>query len=423
MKLKPIVASMLAMTVSAGVAVASSQLSTLKTGKTDAMKAKIAKMEAVLDNNQGQAYSFADLPMAGWQNRVTVSGLVGVDGTWSTRTRAGTAATSNRFANNDDLGSLDLNVANIYVDAEVNCYTTVHLGLAYNNTNDLRAADHPRWNANNFYLDEGYVTISNFAKSPLYLRVGKQNVDFGNYYRFPITASLTQLLSETQANAGATLGFVDASGIYASAYTFKGANTQNVPAGRQRINNAGARVGYQGSFNNVGFNANVDYIYSMDDVFFANAGSLANNGGANRVGGLAAHLNATFGQFDGAVDWVMALKDSNRYNFNSAQAAPKAVSAELGYSFDMMGLPSRVAAGYQHSWEALGSTAMVQLPQQRVTAQYGVELGRNTDLTLQGIYDHDYDTTDTANNGGLFVRTGTNRASFTLVARLGVRFA
>lgn len=441
---------MLALSLSAGVAVASNAMNT-DNGQMDMMKAKIAKMEAVLDQNQGQAYSFADLPLKNWEKRVTISGVAAADATWSRRTQVtqnanGTIgaisvgrANINRFAGDNKQGALDLNSANIMVDAEVNCYTTVHMNIGWANGNDLRAVDHPVFMAANnatpgsgLFLDEGYITISNFAKTPVYFRVGKQNLDFGTYYRGPITASMTQLLSETQGDAAATLGYVDASGLSGSVYVFKGANVSGVaPAGRNRLNNGGVHLQYAGSYNNVGFKLDADYINNIGDSYALNTA----NGAANRAGGLSLHADARYGQFDGSADWVMALSSLSNVTYNdntlltattsnNGNAKPKALALDFGYSFNSMGLPSRAAIGYQHSWQALG--APIPLPRSRWIAQYGVELGRNTDFTLQYIYDKDYSDTTTSryyNGTAVINRMGTGNNASTVVARLGVRFA
>ena len=423
MNVKPIVASLVALGVSSSIAFAGQAVTA--PDHVDAMKAKIARLEAVLDQNQGQAYSFAQLPLAGWQDRVTVSGMVNADA-WVS---GNTPALGNKFANVDTSSSMGVSGA-LFVDAEVNCWTTAHVALNYFSDNG-RISDMPRINdnlnatGNGINLDEAYITVSNFAKSPVYARVGRQYVDFGNYYRYPITASFTQLLSQTRATA-LTVGFNDASGFQASAYLFRGI-PELANANRTRLNNGGVNLSYRGAASGVHYMVDAGWINSMADVSTINA-TVGTSYTTDKVGGLSLHGDIMYANMDASVDYVTALR-----NFNSADlttsggdARPHALAIDAGYSFASAGLPSRVGAGYNRSWQADGiggvsstaDSAQVwagAMPRSRWYAQYGVEIGRNTDLTFQLVSDKNYNTPA---NGSASGRTST-----TGVLRLGVRFA
>lgn len=420
MKFKPLIASMCALGVTSFVLA-----STAYAGghELEAMKNKIAKMEAVLDQNQGQAYSFAHLPLNNWQNRLTVSGLLNVDAAYSSRTPA--AGTGGRFpaANNTYL-DVDVANANLYFDAEVNCYTTTHVSVNYYG-NANRRNDVPWGNAAAWFVDEAYATISNFAETPVYLRVGEQYFDFGHYHRYYITAPMTYLFTATR-NDGATLGFNSTNGFNGSVYVLQGMNSATAAAGRVHLNNGGIHVGYMGSSSGMGYNVSFDYIAKLFDTNMFASGLATYT---SRVGGWNLHGSMVYHQWDGSLDYAAASSRANvadwTFGAAGAGAKPRTFGLDVGYTFAAGGLPSRVGFGYQRSWEMVGITSATYaaLPRSRFLVQYGVELGRNTDLTFQLVNDKDYPTTDTGTIGGGAATPGTNRTTTSGIARLSVRFA
>lgn len=447
MKLNPLVASLCALGLTSFALTGSAFAA--EGQELEAMKQKIAKMEALLDQNQGQAHSFSQLPLKNWQDRVTVSGLANVDLMWSSKIpSAGTAAaTTGRFPlSSNGYSDVAVSNANLFVDAEMNCYTTAHIGLNYYG-NTPRMNDIPRYNTNTagagrtFGVDEAYVTISNFAETPVYFRAGEQYLDFGTYDRFNITAPMTQQLSATNYPS-LTLGVNTASGFNGSIYTFRGINTVAgavVPAGsavgKFSLNNGGLHLGYMGGASGMEYKLALDYISNWFDVNNVRA-AMGAAGYTSRVGAWSAHGSMVYNQFDGAVDVVSAASRANVADFTynavggtTTGAKPGAWGLDLGYSFSTSGLPSRVGLGYQHSWQALGIASALNgaLPLNRWQAQYGVEIGRNTDLTLQVVNDKDYATTNTgtavAGGGVLGAKAGSGRSSTTGILRLGVRFA
>jgi len=420
----------------------------------DISKAKLGRSEAIhLDRNQGQAFSFGALPMANWANTITISGLLNVDLVSSNRTPVNVAGTPDRFGSANPrsrYSEVTVSNANVFVDALVNCWTRAHVGLVYNSAGSTSSAarSNIRWidNSQNWSnlstggLDEAYAVIGNFAYSPIYLRAGRQYVDFGVYDRTATTASFTQMLSQTHQDA-LTVGFMGPSGMQVSAYTFRGlpqhdftglANTY-----RRVLNNGGLHVAYVGDYSSVTYDVVADYIYNLVDAdIFGNNVQFGHNavaaavdfsttGYSFRTGGMSVHVGASNQVFDGSVDYVSSI---NRFSsadlaFNPGTgvvgAKPTVWAVDAGYSFSTMGLPSRIGMGFQNSEDLSANSATVGLfPKNRYLVNYGVELGRNTDVKVQLIHDKDYSTNPAGATSG-----GTSLSSTTALFRLGVKFA
>src|SRR3989338_9871292 len=80
MKLKPIVASMLVLVSGPVLAAASDNANTQ--AQLDAMKANVAKLQAIVEQNQPGGFQQPD----NWWNRITLSGQAIVDGFYSSAT-------------------------------------------------------------------------------------------------------------------------------------------------------------------------------------------------------------------------------------------------------------------------------------------------------------------------------------------------
>ena len=449
MKLKPIIASLMLLGLAAP-AFADAPAATASTqAQLDAMKAQLNKMEAVINqNNNGGFQQVAD-----WTSRITVSGLMNVDGYMSNTTPNFDTETP---GNGGQTNNIAVNNANLFVDALVNDWTNVHIGLKY----DANRSDNFSREPNGPTFDEGYVTIGNFAESPFYFRGGREYVPFGQYDRYPLLQNPTQLLSETQATA-AQVGFVSPVGVYGSAYAFRGMPSGSVsvnsngnitgPAttdSRDRVQNYGFDLGYAYSDADMGFKFDAGYIRNMADVNYISQGienanstlnGLVPNGYINKVGGLALSLDANVANLDGALRYVgatqaFAIGNAATVNLSNGTvegAKPYAYGAEVGLSFPVVAHQSRFAVGYQHSNDAAGNSAATLtgdavnsnvgvlaiggygLPQNRYYGNYTVNISKWTDVGVGAYYDKDY----SVQNGG------TGKTATTGVIQLGVKFA
>ncbi|MBS0358830.1 MAG: hypothetical protein JSS53_06155, partial [Proteobacteria bacterium] len=90
---------------------------------------KLAKVQSVIDRNNAPYYAECD-----WFNRITLSGLVQVNAGYFSRVN-GTSGV--RFPVGGNLGSSDiwLSRANLYLDADVNSWTTAHIAVGSGGAN------------------------------------------------------------------------------------------------------------------------------------------------------------------------------------------------------------------------------------------------------------------------------------------------
>lgn len=412
MKLKSVVASMLALGLASTAALAASS-DTINRAEFDAMKDQVAKMEAALN----QHHAGLNAPISNtndWFNRVTVSGQFDVDTYMS-------AKNSYRFQNNGgNTSAIELPNANLFVDAQVNNWVKAHAAIHFDNNvkrdglANVQEALYEHVNAS--WLDEAYVTIANFAQSPAYVRAGREYVPFGSYDAHAITPSLTQMLTQTQATA-LQAGVVMANGFNASAYTFNGTDLDKNQQKNRRINNFGLNAGYANSYNNVSYTANVGYLYNMADVNYVAAGREYNTVD-HVVGGISVDGSVKSGAYDASVHYVTALRSfdvtdlTHFTNDEQAGAKPSAWGVEAGYSFAVAGYDSRIGLGYQRSSQANNvgphvynehGTVSYGMPKQRYVAQYDINVWKNTDLGFQVYHDRNYDdkTTGNSNTTGL----------------------
>lgn len=422
MKLKPIIASMMLLGLAApAFADDYSAAATAPTqSQLDIMKAQLSKMDALVNQNNMSGWQ-----QDGWSNRITISGMMNVDA-W--------AANNVPVFRNRAIGSLignssqrpsniDVDNANLIVDALANDWTTVHFDLLYAaNTStaftygdNSNTAEHPTF-------DEGYVTIANFTESPFFFRAGREYVPFGVYDRYPIVTDPTQLLSQTQATA-AQAGFVVPMGFYGSVYGFRGLfESGNFPT-RPQVQNWGADLGWAYADSLYSAKLDAGYINNMDDVQYIANGPGFGTGYFNRVSGLALSADGSAWNFDAALRYVTALQDFSAANINDSTIAggggakPAAWGAELGYSFPVLAHQNRVAFGYQgtHNTPSLAvlPVGSFGLPESRFYGNYVVNVSKWTDIGLEVYHDRDYSTGN----------SGTGDSATVGVLQLGVKFA
>lgn len=461
MKLKPIVASLMLLGLTApAFADAPAYSAGNNSSQIDAMQAQLNQMQAIINQNSAGGFQ-SQCP--DWVNRITVSGMLNVDAYFSNRTPnfgadpAGSDDTI--FPAGDELShghtnNIDVNNANLFVDADVNCWTKVHFNIL--NTSNASLAITPWLRNVNATFDEAYVTIGDFAVEPFYFRAGREYVPFGVYNRYPMVENPTQMLSETRAVA-AQAGFVTPIGVYGSAYTFRGdprfedLNTDPfapVQNDRPRIQNYGADLGFAYCNPCADWDTKLDagWIRNMTDVNyisnglpealeFADEDTFAGHSfDDDRVNGLA--LSADFGvaQFDAELRYVKALQAFDvptiaSFDLDGSDpvdgAKPAAWGAEVGYTFAVFCHSSRVDIGYQGTKDSssnvfvfapgvsVNSVGGFGMPKSRYYVGYSVNVSKWTDVSFEVYRDRDYSEDD----------QGTGRRATTGAVQLGVKFA
>jgi len=391
---------------------------------------RVNKAQAIIDQNSAQSTAFCK---RNWMNRITIGGLANFDASWGSRTPIGTFG----WYSNKDSSDININNANLLIDAKINCWIKGHMNLAYLGDQDkgfpipldkvgVRLGD------SRLSVDEAYVDIGNFSNTPFYGRIGKQYVGFGDYKRYPIIKPITQMLTQTRATA-VTVGAVTDMGVYANVSGFNGPTEKIANAGfvgwgkaGRNINNMTAKIGYSGSLHNIGFsdtNFNIDasWIANMYDINslspIYNYGQIIPFGYPNTVGGLAFHGDLAFGAFCLWANYVQSLKNMKLATPTSTILSSKIWAADVnaGYRFQTLGRESKINASYQFTGGADKYPLIIpnmQLPKDRFQLGYDVDAWKYTNLGIAWAHDVNY------SNDLL----GLNKHSDQIVGRLSVQF-
>ncbi|MDQ2995340.1 MAG: hypothetical protein M3R00_10460, partial [Pseudomonadota bacterium] len=275
------------------------------------------RQERLMDINNAQS----PVSTFDWVNRFHFSGEINVDLKYSNHGPLGIVPS---FLTSHDTFGLNVNNANLFVDVDVNRCVTGHIGVAYvadsvnmfdlgiNTfifdapiTDSLRSDRGAVWANGHLGVDEAYITIRDFAQTPLYLRAGKMYVDFGyNPNPYPISYSYTQLLTQTRATTG-ELGWASCTGLYGSIFALEGAvssqraeefTVENRPVVTDtcedctsgdiedpdnacqvvrthqdfvpfsNVNNFGAKIGFAGCYCEWEYNLSASYLNDIRDV-------------------------------------------------------------------------------------------------------------------------------------------------------------
>jgi hypothetical protein len=381
-----------------------------------------------------------------WVNRFHFGGMINVDGKYSDRSPLGT---SPGFRHHEDASDINVNNANLFVDVDVNCMVTGHIGIAYVadsvnlldwdvNTNfagtsfsdSVRGNKGAVWANGRLSVDEAYITVRDFSQSPFFFRGGKMYVPFGDITDiYPITYSFTQLLSQTRGTA-AQVGWVGNRGMYGSIYLLAGAESsfrlshhhtaivfdglgspEDFDEPYTKLDNWGANLGYCGGYDNVRYQLSASYIKDIRDSEYLSSVqdlvrySFVRNDGRGGMGfrfhqvdGLALHGDATYGPVNLTVNYVAALGDllsqrdgrrreeGHRHRCHDNDNTGIAAGDITGtYTACLGGYNTGFSLGYQRSWEA-----NPLLPEWRLQGDVGVCILPHTTLTLEYHYDSDY---------------------------------
>ena len=165
----------------------------------------------------------------------------------------------------------------------------------------------------------------------------------GHYDLYPITQSLTQVLSEMDEPA-VEGGFVSQSGLSGAIYALTGSKeAADHNNASNSINNFGVHVGYQNFSHSVGYAAGIGLLHNMTDVDAIRQIVDNNHGYAISVPGVSANAGLYFGPFGLTGDYVTATRQFgvNDYAWQSHQqtrgAKPSATGIDTSYKFDYKG--------------------------------------------------------------------------------------
>lgn len=414
MKLKPVVASLVMLGLMSPVLA----------------KNGAAAQQAVIDQNSVTSQVCTD----GWFNRIKVGGIGSVVGIYGDQDQPGTFGTrldsENKFEDTGPAADLYVNNFNLLLNADLSSWSKATLNLAYSGAPQLTAEvnENKRSIDHRIFADELYVTIADFAKYPFYLTIGKKYVPFGDYkdaYTPKQIMSPAQMFSQINAVtavAGAATDF----GFYGSVFAFRGQKVENNDEYSGKINNFGAKLGYQGDLAvlnapSVKVNFAAGYLDNIKDIDLISEASKQEwkdqTVAGKKVNAVSLHGDFAYKAFTMYADWVSALKDLNSDNKDSKFWGANVNGA---YAFKTLNRDSSLGAGFQWSGNATSLTESnfkgiyTTLPKWRLVTNYKINLFKNTDLDFTYAHGKSYDLKD----GDKEARRSSNVG----IARLMVQF-
>jgi len=164
-------------------------------------------------------------------------------------------------------------------------------------------------------------------------------------------------------------------------------------------------LGYAQEYENSSFAINLGYINdigdsdSLQDVIQDNIDA-AGVDYSDQVAGISIDGIFTYGPFNVIAEYIMATDDfeANELSFGTGGAEPEAFNIEVGYSFNVRGIPITAALAYQGTDEAVA----LELPEERIVGALSAEIFDGTALSFEWAHDDDYSNSDggTGGSGG-----------------------
>jgi len=288
-------------------------------------------------------------------------------------------------------GSTDLSTAEIDVGVMAGSWINGFFSITYNSASTDTGSRVPN---NQLYLQRGFLTIGNLAKSPVYFSIGQMYVPFGRYASAMITTPLTQSMGRISARA-AVLGY--ASGPwFAQLYGYNSPSQMSgsFPTDEGGINLGGDLKMVGGSSLNFGVGAVTNIADSQGSLDngnptgfrgFDHAGStfvLRRN-----VPGFNAHASYSIGSWNIIAEYLTALRSYNSMDmyYGSAPngAQPAALHTELDYNTHFFGKPATAAITYGQTWQAVA----MNLPRRSIAVVYDVQVWRRAAIGLEVRHD------------------------------------
>ena len=322
---------------------------------------------------------------------------------------------------------IDLSAAELDLIPIINPWAGGFVSFKYDNS---QAPSVPLTNNSRVHLDQGFLTLGNLNRSPVYLTLGQFYVPFGNYSSLMISSPFTQQIFQTRARA-VELAYQHPcnKGPYGQIYMFNGdTNTSN----SNNVNNVGANIGFGYSKDDVwNIDTSVGAIANVGDALGMRQTNLSagflgfsvhgSENLARQVPGVAMHLNFGIGQFGMKTEYITATSDFAPQDlmYNGQGAQPAALNVEGFYNFRVMDKPSAVAISYGQSWQALAIGA----PQYRYEASFLTSIWKDTLQQIEFRHDINYAQPDSASGAGVATpASAIGGASNTVTLLLGIYF-
>ena len=333
---------------------------------TASLERRVADLERRLDAGRG--------PAIAW------SGLVEVE-----------AAAAEDFAGNDTSG-LELATLELGAEAAVNDWVSAGAVLLYEGGTP-----------EDVEVDAAVITIA-APGSPWSATLGRTYVPFGAFATGLVSDPLPLELGETQETAA--LAAFTSGPVRGGAYVFNGDSNDG---GDDEIEHFGVHAGLQGG-DAVAWEVGAGYISSIADSDGLSGGMARLASLDDYVGGIDLNARAGVGALTVLAEYVAAADAfaADELAFDGQGAEPSAWQAELGYGFDLAGMPATASVGVQGTGEAV---ALGQ-PERRALVGLSVEPWEATRITAELKSEDDYDRAD----------GGTGDSADTLTLQLAASF-
>ena len=241
-------------------------------------------------------------------------------------------------------------------------------------------------------IDEGFITLGNAEKYPVYLSAGKMYVPFGSFETNMVSDPLTLEIGET-GDSAALVGFT-ANGLHGSLYGFNGDIDED---GEDEIDSFGVNLGYTMENDTFTLDMGADWLNNIGDTdgigdFLADREVARPEEIDEHVNGLSLHAAFSTGPFTLIGEYVAALDSfaPGEVEFKGHGARPEAYNLEAAYGTEIAGRATSFALGWQTTNEALD----LGLPESRYIGTVRVELFPFTSLAVEYLHDEDYGTGD-----------------------------
>jgi len=347
----------------------------------EALLERITLLEEKLATQEEQQ----DAPdfLGAWSDKITLSGAIEIEACYESIDYDDSAQSD------EDNSDITLATVELGVDVDLVKHVSGHILLLWEE-DDTEPMD----------VDEAFITLNGEDVLPLYLTVGKMYVPFGDFSSNMISDPLTLELGETRESS-ALVGF-DINGVYGSIYAFNGDIEEADDDNDNHVDNFGVTVGYAVENDSMTLDAGICYINNLLDSdglsdSFDESVEEADEAGIvlelnDYVGGFGAHIVAELGSLNLIAEYVGAIDDIE-YLVDGVKVEEDAIRSwnlEAGYTFELLGKETVVAAAYQGT-----DNAGDFLPESRFVACIGAGIFDYTSLALEIAHD-EYETDDEA---------------------------
>lgn len=333
----------------------------------------------------------------------------------------------------DSSSNIDLTDVEVDMYVVMNHWITGYIAYVYDNTPDGSSAK--REDNSNVLINKAFITVGDFARTPVYATIGQYYVPFGRYSSWMIVPPLTQSVGRTKERA-IEVGYKSMSpnNFYSELYVF--GSSSGFASERSNINDGGIDLGYDFRINDllqgeVGASL-ISTIADSNGIQHGGGGTgfegLGNSSASealdNRVPAMDIYASLTLQPVTLVAEYLRATRPFDRdsgFLYGQGQGArPSAFNAEVAYVFNAFDKPHSIAVGYGQTGEAVA----LGLPQRRYIVTYNVSLWEHTLESLEFRREYNY-----GESAGAYMNAATDsafadlgRASNVITAKINVYF-